>query len=250
MANLGGRLEFDSNLIYKVINPNGTISDDSYTIVSDSRFTKSDRLGHVLVNNIRTNKHQKVNQRRVLPSDVGGKIVAIESTNGFKAICSNCKNVIAITRPDSVVCPNCGNSYELYWIGNKPASIDAKKPVIKAEKIKEAPVKNDTQNRIAVDFESLKVLPNCELYTKSNIKFDHPNTDVKAHILLFVGDCPRKLCFNTYNGLLGKKQVSLYVDEFIADTVIDGFKRAKIWYSVKDLDVERKKIVKDGFEKQ
>jgi hypothetical protein len=44
-----------------------------------------------------------------------------------------------------------------------------------------------------------------ELWTKQQLKFSDPRTDVQSHVLL-ADNPPRKLCFNTYNGALGKKK--------------------------------------------
>lgn len=68
-------------------------------------------------------------------------------------------------------------------------------------------------------------------------------------MLLYTGDSPRKLCFNTYNGALGKKASALPLEEFTAGTVGKGSKKEP-WFNVTDLDKTRAKLTKDGYEQQ
>ena len=70
--------------------------------------------------------------------------------------------------------------------------------------------------------------------------------DVKAHVLLIVDDNPRKLCFNTYNGTLGKRGNSLPVTAFQNDEMPEG---KRLWFHVKNADKQRQKLLKDGYER-
>ena len=130
----------------------------------------------------------------------------------------------------------------------KPAAEkkDGSKP--KADKKTTKPAAREP---VRVDFAALTSLENCELWTKSSVKFDHVDIDVKAHALLYVeGEEPRKLCFNTYDGVLGKKSPPLPITEFTANTEVPNAKKAKPWFPIKDLAKARAKLAKDGYEQQ
>lgn len=120
----------------------------------------------------------------------------------------------------------------------------------KPKKEKKVRVKAEVREPVKVDFATLMALPDCELWTKKNVKFDHVDVDVQAHALLLTGDSPRKLCFNTYDGVLGKKSPNLPIEQFVADTEVANAKRAKPWFVVKDLGKARTKLGKDGYEQQ
>jgi hypothetical protein len=89
----------------------------------------------------------------------------------------------------------------------------------------------------------LRDRPNCMLFTKKGIRFDHERIDVRAHVLLCIDDNPRKMCFNTYNGQLGKDKKSPDFDGFCAGA--DG----KNFYKVACVVKEQKKLLKQGYEK-
>lgn len=93
------------------------------------------------------------------------------------------------------------------------------------------------------DIQGLKDRANCVVYTKKNIRFDHERIDVQAHVLLCLDDNPRKMCFNTYNGQLGKDKKSPDFDGFCANAA------SKTFYKVACVDKEIKKLVKQGYEK-
>ena len=118
----------------------------------------------------------------------------------------------------------------------KPAKA-AKPAVPKQPKPKVVPV--------TVDLKSLAALDDCELWTKKQIKFDHSDWDVAAHVLLFTGSHPRKLCFNTYNGTLGKKATALPIDEFVANRKSGG---KAPWFKVEDLEKVREKLRRQEYE--
>ena len=64
--------------------------------------------------------------------------------------------------------------------------------------------------------------------------------------LLIVDDNSRKLCFNTYNGTLGKRGNSLPIEAFQNDEMPEG---KRLWFHVKDVDKQRQKLSKDGYER-
>lgn len=102
---------------------------------------------------------------------------------------------------------------------------------------------------VVPDLASYAKLPQCELWVKSNIKFDHPTIDVKSYTLLFTGDPPRKFCFNTYNDALGKRNGPLPIQNFLSNEPIKDAKNPSPWYKVRDLDKARAKLQRDGYER-
>jgi hypothetical protein len=133
----------------------------------------------------------------------------------------------------------------------KPAAATEPKSGSGKPKTDKKTTKPAAREPVKVDFDALKALPNCELWTKKNVKFDHVDVDVQAHALLYVeGDAPRKLCFNTYDGVLGKKSPPLPTAEFTADTEVKNAKKPKPWFPIKDLGKARTKLGKDGYEQQ
>jgi hypothetical protein len=126
---------------------------------------------------------------------------------------------------------------------SKPATTKASKP--KKPKKEAKPIREP----VKVDLAALAGLQDCELWTKKGVKFDHPEVDVNAHVLVFsAGEASRKLCFNSYDGNLGKKSPPLPIDEFLADKEVSGAKRPKPWFQVKDLEKTKTKLGKDGYE--
>ncbi len=178
-----------------------------------------------------------VNVNRLLPSHAAGKaLVASPSgieVNKYNAVCPFCGYINCVNMEDQSSVFKCHGEIDLYWIDR---TINKAKKPQKAAKMKAEP--------IVVDFEELKKVG--ELWTKSQIKFDDPNTDVKAHVLIIADDKPRKLCFNTYNGTLGKKGNKLPLEDFA-----NGTSTSKItWYNIKNIDSARKTLQEDGFQLQ
>jgi len=228
---------------------------EAENIVPD--FVRADRKGHVPLREKDGTRTCKIHFRRILPLDSDGKATVIESSDKYRAICPKCGNVFDVG-PDCerINCPNDGE-FELSWLGVKPMTTETKKETTTATAPKS---KSDTKDKpkpekkkvakepVLVDFKALESLDGCELWTKKNVKFDHPEVDVRAHVLLFTGESPRKYCFNTYNGALGKKSTAIHTDEFIADKPIKGAKKDRPWFAVKDLDKERERLTKNGYE--
>jgi len=264
--NTGGRKTFERLARVRYLTLDGKISDDIYLIDPGADeedagdYVRSDRKGHIVLQQENGPKRTiKVQFRRVLPLGVDGKALVIESGDKYRAICPTCGRVKEITSGEAKLCCSCGE-FSLHWLGAKPMTdsgtktsptpaqvetTEETKP--KAEK-KAKPPKPPVQEPEKVDFAALAALDNCELWTKKNVKFDHPGVDVKAHALLFVGDEPRKLCFNTYDEKLGKKSPPLPTTEFIEDKEVPNAKRPKPWFAIKDPDKTRAKLTKDGYE--
>jgi hypothetical protein len=273
-TNSGGREKYPTGQKVQILLLNGEVDKKHYLIVPEPiepvegedeeqipEFVRADRKGHVPIREDGTNRFTKIHFRRILPlssntnsdGSVQWNATVIESTDKYRAICPKCGNVFNVTPDDEhITCPTDGE-FELHWIGDKPMADATKtKDPTKdptATKKPKAAKKKTPKEPIRVNFDELEKLQNCEFYTRRNVKFDHPDVDVKAHCLLYIGDSPRKYCFNTYNGALGKKATSLFTDEFIANKAIKGAKKERPWFEVKDLDKERASLSKKGYEK-
>lgn len=267
--NTGGRKRFKRNTRVRYLTIDGKISDDIYLIDPGSpededpgEYVRSDRKGHIALRQSSGSRDLKVHFRRVLSLEIDGKAPVIESSDKYRAICPNCGCVKDINPgEDKLICSTTCGEFPLHWLGAKPMAdavketTETEKPVAdkksgdskpKAEKKASKPA---TREPVRVDFDALKGLANCQLWTKKNVKFDHVDVDVQAHALLFVeGEQPRKLCFNTYDGVLGKKSPPLPIDHFIEDTEVPNAKKPKPWFPIKDLGKAVAKLGKDGYE--
>lgn len=267
--NSGGRKRFLKDSRVRILTLTGGVTSDVYVVVppqtrndhendngGDKEYVRADRKGHIVLQPEEgSGKELKVHFRRVLPVEIDGKAPVIESVDKYRAICPGCGCVVDVDPSDTTInCSKCGET-ELYWLGAKPMT--ETKTAVQQPKADKKPAatppttksEKTVQQPIRVDFNKLRSLPDCELWTKQHVKFDHPDVDLKAHALLFVGENPRKLCFNTYDGTLGKKSVDLPIEEFIKDGVVTTGKRQKPWYPIKDVEKSKAKLVKDGYEK-
>jgi len=151
---------------------------------------------------------------------------------------------------DQLTCPIHGK-FELYWLGVRPMSQEVSTQHEKREKRpnpdkKAKPVsENKSKSIVTVDVAEIASIEYCELWYK-NVSFDHEKFDVKSYVLLYVNQTPRKFCFNTYNGNLGKKSGPLPIAEFTQNVLPPGSKQ-KPWYIIQDLDKMRDKLTKDGY---
>lgn len=249
-VNNGGRANFESGQEVRLLLADGTISNEVYVIETQ----RSDRKGHVQVKERNTTKSLKVQYRRILPVNVEGKSAVIESAGRYRSICPKCTYIEMISsNSEHLTCPLHGR-FDLYWLGVKPMTTEAqsqpqerrdKKPT--AEKKRPTAIVRPSKAIIVVDLHKIAATQHCELWTK-NVSFDHEKYDVKSHVLLYVNGQPRKYCFNTYNGTLGKKSSELPIGDFINNTLpIDA--KTKPWYMVQDLDKMREKLTKDGYTK-
>lgn len=270
-ANSGGRVRFSIGAEVRYIEMAGTISKGIYLIDQE----RSDRKGHVSLKEKGGTRVVRVHYRRILPNSMDGKAVVIESQDKLWAMCPDDGAVIEVSPGDTTInCSKCSKTFSLYWMGVKPmADTKTKEPKTeqkapKAEKAEKAAPKPKAEKAakepaaprepkavkepIMVDTHALAKLKHCELWTKKNVKFDHERIDVQAHVLLFTGENPRKLCFNTYNGALGKKASELPIAAFTAGEPVEGTaaKKETPWFPVSDLEKARTKLGKDGYELQ
>lgn len=248
-ANTGGRVTFQIGSEVRILCPDGKVSTEVYIIESE----KSDRKGHVILKDKGTAKQVKVQYRRILPVFVDNNAVVIESGGKYRAVCPKCNYVEVVAGvSDYLTCPSHGQ-FQLYWLGVKPMTEATEKKVDGTKKEKSVSEKKERAPRvvrqpITVDINDMAGHAHCEVWTRKDVKFDHERVAVQAHTLLFTGSHPRKFCFNTYNGTLGKRSEPLPIDEFIHDKAVKGAKKEKPWYPVADLDKERSKLQKSGYE--
>ena len=228
--NTGGRQIFECGET-RILQLDGKISDKVYIIRSEA--ARSDSSGNLEILEKGSGKVIKVHHRRILPLDAYGCAVAFGDQN--RAVCPKCGKLFTPSE-DGITCPDDG-FFTLYWIGEKPMTATKEKK----EKTPRAP--KEVKEPIKADIDQLLVLDDCELWAKP-VKFDHPGVDVLSYVLLHTDDEePRKLCFNTYDGTLGKKGKPLPIDEFVAN------KHKTNIFAVKDLVKERTKLVNSGYEK-
>jgi hypothetical protein len=264
-TNTGGRVRYIKETKVRILELDGTISKVPY--LTDQE--RSDRKGFIALKESDGTRVIKIHHRRVLPLSVEGKAVVVESGDKFWALCPECGQPIPVGTGDiEISCQPCSKSYPLHWLGVKPmaeATTTEKAPKAekakapKAEKAPKAPKAEKAPREpkvvkepVKIDVHALTKFKHCELWTKKQVKFDHPNIDVQAHVLLWTGESPRKLCFNTYNATLGKKTTELPVEQFIANKPLTGagVKKDVPWFPVPDLDKARSKLQKDGYEQQ
>ncbi len=241
-ANTGGRITFQPNSEVRILCSDGRISNEVYTVESE----KSDRKGLVIIKDSDTSKLVKVQFRRIIPVNSFGKAAVIESGGKCRAVCPKCNYVEVVNAATEHLCCPSHGLVELYWLGVKPMTEVAVK---KEKPPKEKPAKVEKEPKAvrkptAVDLHALSTTQHCELWSR-NANFDHERVDAVSHTLLYVGTHPRKFCFNTYNGMLGKNANALPIDSFIHDKPVDG---KKPWYAVADLDKTRAKLQKEGYE--
>lgn len=246
----GGRMTFEHGQRVRILTLNGNVSDEEYEI----EVEKADRKGHIALIQVGTDRKVKVNQRRVLTNCAEGEAFVIESGDKYRAVCPKCSYVQEVTGSNDVMtCPIHGET-QLHWKeGERPmaeATTTADKKEKSAKKEKPPAVKKEkpTRDPITVNFDELKNNGGFELWTKRSVQFDHEKIDVQAHVLLITGDNPRKFCFNTYDGTLGKKGKPIPVEAFLKDEAQDGDK--KPWYAVSDVDKAKTRLIKDGYELQ
>lgn len=257
ITNTGGREKFEKSDEYCIITLDGRVSKEVYTVQGDyDNPIKADRKGHIILLEKGNNRELKVHARRVLPIIAQNRVIIIKTEDRYHGICPKCGDVFNVVSPtDKINCLKCEEEFLTYYTGEKPMS-DEEKVVaegetteVKAKKPPKEKKEKIVREPIMLDFDAITSHENLELWTKSSIEFDHAGIDVKAHVLIFTGDNPRKMCFNSYNGTLGKKSGPLPINEFVADEPIVGAKKEKPWFVVKDLEKEQTKLAANGYSK-
>lgn len=245
----------------RVIKIDGIVSDDVYKIVEvDTRKNLVTLEG---TGGERFNSHRS----RTLPLDSKGKAVAISTSGKYRGICPKCRNLVDVS--DNHIECDCSGQIVRYEVVTHGTIAPVNAPHRKTQQTtlttpRKESTMSDTSDTIetttdtseatapvkepfVVDLAEVKKYG--ELWSKDKVQFDHPTIDVKAFVLL--ADTPaRKVCFNTYDGTLGKKAknlAALKLENFRDHNPDDG---KVVGYVLKrTLDEERKKLEKDGYTK-
>lgn len=252
--NTGGRQRFERGDEVRILELDGQTSRTIYIIdpQNPNNMVRADRKGHVKLAEKDGTRTVTVHFRRILPVTVDNEAPVIESGDKFIALCPKCGDAIGVTPSSTEInCAKCGN-FQLYWMGVKPmvdTATKTKPTNKKKEKTKVVRESKPPREPITPDIDGMRALENCELWVKKGVKFDHPSIDVRSYTLLWTGDKPRKYCFNTYNGTLGKNGEPLPIEHFLEDKPIKEAKNHRPWYSIPDLAKVRAKLEKDGYER-
>ena len=264
--NNGGRVKFQKGAEVRIMELNGSVPKGTYTITEEeptaNDWVRSDRRGLVAVLSA-SGELLKVHHKRVITdaSQITAKVFELDSQ--MQVLCPECMHIERVdSSGNQFTCPQCSITFKTHWIGNtKTMSTEvtedtgtavtdapvAKTARVKKEKVAAAPRTPKEKPAPAVlDLVALAATPNCELWTKGQIKFDHAKTDVKAHVLIFTGENPRKISFNTYNGSLGQKADGLPMTDFLAGTTT---KDKAPWFTVDDITKLQAKLTKTGYAK-
>lgn len=215
-----------------LITPDGMVTSDEYSIDGSS-----DR-GLLLVTNTRTKSTIKVHKKRLfLRINSNDGVLVINDGTNFWAKCPKCNKVVAVKSDTATFKCDDHGVFDLLWKDEeRPMTTETVVPAARQRKKKEQPT--------PVDIQAIVAIPNMRLYRKSS-PFDVAKTAVVSYHLLYVGDDkPRKICFNTYNGNLGKDSKDLPIDRLVNNEMTDK----DSWYSVQCVKKAEAKLVKSGYE--
>lgn len=214
----------------KYLKMDGTIS-DIHTVE-----TTTDRSGMVILN--RLSKTVKVHSSRLLPFDFQSAVV-MPSVNKSVALCPKCGATTQILDENTtkIICDQHGE-FDLHWLDIKTNTVTkSKQNVVKEETMTKQKPEKQTSQPVLIDLNILRQVG--ELWSKSDVPFDHHNIKVLSYVLLINhNSIYRKICINSYNDTYGKKHKG-YTKEQLLDE--------NIGFAVKDIDKEREKLVKNGY---
>jgi hypothetical protein len=222
----------------RLLTPEGGISSELYEVIGPA-----DRKNCIYVSDCNS-KQSRVHKERVLPIDSLGKLAAVKQGDKLKTACPICSRILTADG-NTAECPVHG---KLQITSNEHFNNPDKVSTTQQEK-----QMSKTDTTTTVDF-TVVVQYGVELWTKQQLKFSDPHTDVQSHVLI-ADEPPRKLCFNTYNGALGKKK-SNTEENFLAQ--LQAFKdgvavipSGTSVYPLKGtLDDARKRLTKTGYTKR
>ena len=101
-------------------------------------YVRADRKGHIILKPEGGTKEQKVHFRRVLPVDIDGQALVIESNDKYRAVCPKCGCVENVDPSDTEInCSKCGK-FKVHCLGVKPMveTTAAEKSEAKEAKVK------------------------------------------------------------------------------------------------------------------
>ena len=221
----------------QLVNPDGFISEDSYETDGEA-----DRKNIVNVLDS-SGKAQRVHKRRLVPASDTDRYAAVKAGNRLKAICPHCgRHLDIIDR--KATCPIHGQKDV---VSNEDLHNDTTKPM---RENKEMEMSTKQQESIPVVDIALVATFGTELWTNNNLKFSDPKTDAKAHALLAENPL-RKLCFNTYNGTLGKRHgdpiAILHLHEFLQGVELPKTIGIMVYHLKGTIEQARMKLKKSGY---
>jgi hypothetical protein len=202
--NHGGKINYTVGQKVRRINLDGTVTSTEFQILS----AHSNRHGLVDMMDTVTNEVVQVHNSRIMPTDYKDEALVVAVADKYFVICTNCgDSVLYVGEIGSHSCQKCTKTSELKWLCPKPIGVI---PKPKVKRVKKTSLKMDVQKLLSLE--------HCELWWRTMV-FDHPEVDAKTYMLIYSHDSVvRKLCFNTYNGMLGKKAKELPIEGFLAGT--------------------------------
>ena len=224
----------------RTVTPIGTVSEELFTINGPA---DNDNKIEVLTE---SNQKLKFPVRRLLPSNSLGKAWALLVSGKYSAVCPIC-HFKGPVEEGKLNCPTHG-SFEVVTHECDQESVDMiKRAKVVSHPVRRQKVMTETNHQDVVpsivDLEEVKKYG--EVWMKPQLHFDMATIDVKAYVVLADGP-PRKLCFNTYGGTLGKRRVN-------TDLPLEAFKTntptsLKSWHDLKgDLAIARDALRKKGY---
>jgi len=234
----------------RILSHDAIISKETFEVVKPpdpkNQMILEDRQGTTL----------QIHKDRVLPEDSAGKAAAIDLNGKYTGFCPECATGIPVEN-GTIECPAHGVFEVVMTSGQQPQKKSKKKSKSKGtSKKRDEQMPKETAQPAVVDLAAVAGY-GTEVWTKPQLKFDHAKVDVQAHILI-AEDPLRKLCFNTYDGTLGKKKTGdpieeLQLEAFKTNTAATSGKSTGkiIGYQVKGtIDDVRKQLAKAGYKKQ
>lgn len=223
----------------------GSISDDVYELSEE----RADHRGNKLI--LATNGEKiRVHPTRLLMINNHGILVK-KHENILLITCPDCnKNINVFIGQSGVMCDCNKTMVNLDWseVPSGPTiTAKANEPKVKNSSPKKG-VPSMIQDVTFVDIEFQKLKEVGELWTKS-VQFDHPEYEVKAHVLIITTGNARKFNFNSYNGTWGKKSKEDKINAFISDSQINN-KHPGFKIDNSKLDKEREKLSRMNYIKE
>lgn len=215
------------NSDYRIVAIDGLVSTEVYSLkrLPDQKL--------IVVIESRDGKSQRVHHERIIPVDCYNKEVIVGKV--LKTVCRRCGKLSDITADDYVDC-SCSTDRLPVQRSSSKQNTNVKDSTVMANK---APAVIDLR---------FVASHGLELWGKES-QFDHVVTSVMSFALLADGP-PRKLCFQTYNGTLGKKASDLGRLNLGAFKDNSNHNGKPPWSVVKGtLDDERKRLSSNGYAK-
>ena len=224
----------------QIVSPDGFISPEHYE--TDG---VADRKNIVTVLDSSA-KPTRVHKHRLVPASDADRYAAVKAGNRLKAVCPNCGRHLEII-DQKATCP---------IHGTKDVISNAQLQASATERTKEPDDMTAKAESSIPQVDLAKVAEyGDELWTNPNLKFSDPKTDAKAHALLSVTTegVVRKLCFNTYNGTLGKRKGDpvelLHLQDFKDGKELPKDNGVMIYILKGTLEQARAKLRKSGYAK-